>query len=350
MAALDAALAIVGDEDDSARARLLAMQAAELMYSDEWERRVRLSDEALAIARRLDDPRALSTALNMRFVTLLAPGTLSERQANCVEAVAAAERVRDPLLRFYAYHWRLYACIEAGDILSARSWAKREQDIADRFRLPTTVWLRRADEANLAIVAGDLDLADALATAALEIGRNSQPDAMVCYAAQQAAIAFERGTLSELTALLEQAVRGNPGVPGFRALLALALSEAARPDEAHKLLEPAVASSLPVAPHDVAWLTVMCTFAHVAAGLEDAAAAAVLYRSLEPFSDQVAFPAFGIWGPVGLYLGPLASVLGDAAGAERHLQQAARVAIRAGAPIWEARALNGLGQLAEPAL
>jgi tetratricopeptide (TPR) repeat protein len=349
MATLDAALAIVGDEDDSARARLLAMQAAELMYSDEWERRIRLSDEALAIARQLDDPQALSTVLNMRFVTLLAPGTLSERQANCVEAVAAAERLHDPLIRFYAYHWRTYVCIEAGDILSARSWAKREQDIADRFRLPTTLWLRRADDANLAIVAGDLELADALATAALEIGRSSEPDAMVCYAAQQAAIAFERDTLGELVPLLEQAVRDNPGVPGFRALLALSLSEAGRPEEAHKLLERAVASSLPDAPHDVAWLTVACAFAHVAAGLEDPAAAAVLYRALEPFSEQVAFPAFGVWGPVGLFLGSLALVLRDPAGAEHHLQQAARIAIRAGAPIWEMRAVNRLGQLAEPA-
>jgi hypothetical protein len=42
-------------------------------------------------------------------------------------------------------------------------------------------------------------------------------------------------------------------------------------------------------------------------------------------------------------------VLGDPAGAEHHLQQAARIAIRAGAPIWEARAVNRLGQPAEPA-
>ena len=346
---LDAALAIVGDEDDSARARLLAMQAAELMYSDEWERRMRLSDEALAIARRLNDPGALSTVLNMRFVTLLAPGTLVERQANCAEASSAAERVSDPLIRFYAYHWRAYACIESGDILAARSWAKREQEIADRFRLPTTLWLRRADEANLAIIAGDLDLADALAIGALEIGRNSEPDAMVCYAAQQAAIAFERGTLGEQVPLLEVAVRDNPGVPGFRALLALALSEARRPEEARKLLRGAVASSLPSAPHDVAWLTVVCALAQVAADLEDSATAAVLSRSLEPFGEQVAFPAFGVWGPVGLYLGSLAVVLGDLAGAEHHLQQAARTAIKAGAPIWEARAAKRLERLIEPA-
>jgi DNA-binding SARP family transcriptional activator len=349
MATLDSALAIVGHEDSSARARLLAIQAAELMYSEQWERRARLSDEALAIARRLDDVHALSSVLNLRFVTLLAPGTLSERQANAAEGVSVAERLNNPLVRFYAYHWRTYACIEAGEILAARSWAEREQDVADRFREPTSLWLRRADDANLAIIAGDLDVADELARAALEIGRLSEPDALACFAAQQASIAFERGTLGELAPMLAEAVRQTPGVPGFRATLALALFEAGRVDEAHRLVEQAVASSFPDTPHDIAWLTAACIYAYVAAGLEDPAAAAVLYRALEPFSEQVAFPAFGVWGPVGLYLGSLALVRGDPAGAEHHLQQAARVAIRAGAPIWEARAVNRLGQLTEPA-
>ena len=349
MATLDSALAIVGDEDSPARARLLAIQAAELMYSEEWERRVRLSDEALLIARRLDDVHALSAVLNLRFVTLLAPGTLAERQANAAEGVAAAERLNSPLVRFYAYHWRAYACIEAGDVIAARSWGEREQDIADRFREPTSLWLRRADDANLAIIAGDLDDADALASTALEVGRQSEPDALACFAAQQAAIAFERGTLGELAPVLADAVRKTPGVPGFRATLALALLEAGRPEEAHRMLEQAIASSFPDTPYDVAWLTVACIYAYVAAGLEDSAAAAVLYRVLEPFGEQVAFPAFGVWGPVGLYLGPLALMLGDPAAAEHHLQQAARIAIRAGAPIWETRAVNRLEELAEPA-
>ena len=349
MATLDSALAIVGHEDSSARAQLLAIQAAELMYSDEWDRRARLSDEALAIARRLDDVHALSSVLSLRFVTLLAPGTLAERQANAAEAVAAAERLNNPLVRFYAYHWRTYVCIEAGEILAARSWGERERDIAERFREPTSLWLQRADEANLAIIAGDLDVADQLSGAALEIGRRSEPDALACFAAQQASIAFERGTVGELAPMLAEAVRQTPGVPGFRATLALALVEAGRREEARRLLEQAVASSFPDTPHDIAWLTAACIYAHVAASLEDPAAAAVLYRALEPFAEQIAFPAFGVWGPVALYLGSLALVLGDAAGAEHHLQQAARIAIRAGAPIWEARAVNRLGQPAGPA-
>jgi tetratricopeptide (TPR) repeat protein len=322
------------------------MQAAELMYSREWDRRVRLSDEALAIARRLGDPDALSTVLNMRFVTLLAPQTHAERRANTIEAVAAVERLDDPLARFYAYHWRGYACVEAGDILAARSWVTREREIADRFHQPTALWLARTDEANLAIVAGKLEIADRLASDALVLGRKSEPDALVCYAAQRTSIAFESGRLGELIPMLEQAVDDNPGVPGFRATLALALSEDMRIAEAQRILEHAAASSFRDMPHDVTWMAVSCIYAHVSSRLRYLPAVRALYELLEPWHDQIAFPAFGVWGPVGLYLGSLALAIGDVAAAERYLAQAARTAIRAEAPIWEARATSQLTRLA----
>ena len=92
-----------------------------------------------------------------------------------------------------------------------------------------------------------------------------------------------------------------------------------------------------------------CPCAHVAAGLEHVAAATALYPMLAPWSEQIAFPAFGVWGPVGLYLGSLARVLGDLGAAERHLTEAALAATRAGGPIWEASAADQLARLAETA-
>jgi DNA-binding SARP family transcriptional activator len=347
IATLRAALRVVGDDDGPERAQLLAMQAAELMYSPEWDRRVQLSNEALRIARRLDDPDTLSAVLNMRFVTLLAPETLAERQANTLEAVAAAELRSDPMVRFYAYHWRAYTCIESGDTVSALTWAAREQTIADRFRQPTTLWLRYADEANLAIVSGELARADQLAATALAIGRISEPDALVCFAAQQASIAFERGSLNELVPLVEQAARDNVGVPGFRAILALALSATSRREEARRLLERAVASRFGDHPHDVTWLAVACILAQVSSRLEDASSASALYRILERWNGQIAYPAFGVWGPVALYLGSLALVLGEVEAAASHLSDATQTAIRAGAPLWEQRAADELERLAQ---
>ena len=343
----DAALRVLGDEDSTERAELLAMQAAELMYSPEWDRKVRLSDEALAISRGLDDPEALSTVLNMRFVTLLAPDTCGQRSANAVEAVAAAEQLTNPLARFFAYHWAGYACVESGNIGRARSWMVREREIAEQFRQPITLWLTRADEANMAIIAGQLDLAGQLAATALEVGRHSEPDALPCFAAQQTAIAFEAGRLGELVPLLEETVRENPGVPGFLATLALAHAEGHRTDEAQSILDQAAASNFAELPWDVTWLPVVCIYSYISATLRQLSASETLYALLEPWAAQIAFPAFGVWGPVSLYLGSLALVLGDLGNAERHLSAALRAATDAEAPLWQARATDQLRRLGE---
>ena len=334
----DVALRVLGEQDSPERAELLAMQAAELMYSPDWDRKVRLSDEALGISRRLGDPEALSMVLNMRFVTLLAPDTYGERSANAVEALAAADELTDPLARFFAYHWAGYACVEAGDIGRAGSWMAREREIAEQFQQPTALWLTLADEANLAIIAGKLDLADELSAAALQTGADSEPDALVCYTAQRTAIAFEAGQLGELAPMLDQAVIANPGVPGLRATLALALSEGSRPEEAEAILDQEAASNFTELPYDVTWLAVVCIYSHVSARLRQLEAAKSLYPLLEPWAEQIAFPAFGVWGPVSLYLGSLARVLGDHDNADRHLSAALRAATKAEAPLWKVRA------------
>jgi hypothetical protein len=349
IATLQAALRIVGDEDSAERARLLAMHAAELMYSPDWEDRIRLSDDALAIARRLDDPHALVTVLNMRFVSLLTADTHRERLSNTIEAVAAAERLRDPLARFYAYHWRGYACIEAGDFPIARTWLIREREIAEAFRQPTALWLACADEANHAIVAGDLAAADRLAAEAFAIGRHSQPDAAACFAAQRTSIAFATGRLGELAPTLEQTVTENPGVPGFRATLALAQLQAGRRGDAEELLAADASSGFSDLPRDVTWLAVICIYAQVAAQLCLLPPAAMLYELLEPWEAQIAFPAFGMWGPVAVHLGSLALCTGDVAAARRHLTHAQEKARHAGAPLWQAWAEGLLNRLTEAA-
>ena len=347
IATLRAALRVVGDRDSPERALLLAMHAAELMYSQEWEGRIDLSDQALAIARRLDDPHALTTVLNMRFVTLLAPDTHQERLANTLEAVAAAERLAHPIAQFYAYHWRGYACLEAGDIPAARTWMAQEREFAERFRQPTALWLARADEANLAIVAGELEAADHLAADALEIGRHGEPDALACFAAQRTSIAFALGRLGELVPMLAETVSGNPGVPGFRATLALAQAQDGRRDEAEAALTRAVAVNFSDLPRDVTWLAVMCIYAQVASRLELGPAASAVYDLLAPWEQQIAFPAFGVWGPVALHLGALALCAGERERARRHLANATDAAERAGAPLWRAWAGELASRLTE---
>ena len=65
--------------DDPCRARLLALLAAELLWSPEHRRRRALSDEAVALAREHGDPAALAQVLTMRVTAVWWPETLAER-------------------------------------------------------------------------------------------------------------------------------------------------------------------------------------------------------------------------------------------------------------------------------
>ena len=334
---LDAALNSVGAQDSVERAQLLATEAAELSFSGEWERRLTLSDEALAIARRLDDEFALSTVLNLRFLTLWAPETHSERLANTADAVTLASRTGDPLALFYAYHWRVAACIEHADMVEAGRFVARERELADHLRQPTALWLTACDEANLAMIGGRMEEADGLALVAFQTGQESEPDAFACYTAQLSYIYFEQGRLGGLVTLLEQVVAENPGIPGFRSTLALALCDEQRYDDARRVVDVEAASGFQGLAYDVTWLTVASIFAHVSAQLSHASACASLYELLMPWRDLVAYPGFGVWGPVSHYLGALALARGDLSAAERHLAAAADRSQSMAAPIWAAR-------------
>jgi hypothetical protein len=268
---------------------------------------------------------------------------LAERSANAVEATAVAERLDDPLAHFFACHWRTYTCIEAADVLGARTWATRGREIAERFQQPTALWLSCTDQANLAIIAGEFDRAGALADEGLKIGRSSEPDAVTCHAAQRASIAFESGQLPTLIPAIEHAVQVTPGVPGFRAVLALAYITADRHDEARDLL--AAQTDFAAVPYDVAWLAVLCIYAQVSAALDEVLPAQRLYELLSPWREQIAFPAFGVWGPVELYLGSLARTMAENDLAQQHFLAASQAARRAEAPRWQERAARELAGL-----
>jgi hypothetical protein len=93
----------------------------------------------------------------------------------------------------------------------------------------------------------------------------------------------------------------------------------------------------------------LAVYAHVCSTLGDQDRARTLYGLLEPWHHQIAFPAFGVWGPVTFYLGRLAAAMGEVGLAASHLAEASRAASRAGAPLWQVRVAHHLTRLPDPA-
>lgn len=113
VAMLEAAVAAVGDRDPRARARLLATLGVELSFAGDWRRCLALSDEALALARSLDDPETLARVLLARYFPTCVPDLLPDRLANTVELLKAIEAVSDPALGAEAHLLRGRVALEA---------------------------------------------------------------------------------------------------------------------------------------------------------------------------------------------------------------------------------------------
>jgi len=343
---LEAALAAVGDEDSARRSLLLALLAAELTFSGEWERRRDLSNLAIAIARRSGDAAARSEVLSERFMTIWTPETLAVREADTAEALELADVDPDPLTLFRALHWRAVACVESGRLDDASRLVQREVELAQQLAQPTALWLAAYDRATQALMRGLLGEATAWALEAGRIAQESgQPEAQAFLVAQLLNVRFEAGTLPELEELVAGQVAANPGIPSYRSALALTRAEAGNHDGARQLLEDEAVDAFARLPYDSNWLVGLTIWAEACSRVRAAGPAEVLHRLLEPWADQVAFNSATVWGSVQRHVGSLAAVLGRADEAQHRLRDAASRHEAMGAPIWLARTNLDLASL-----
>jgi class 3 adenylate cyclase/tetratricopeptide (TPR) repeat protein len=332
VAALEAALEAVGDVVTSVRARLLASLGVELVYSGQRERRVALSDEALALARTLDDPTTLAHVLLSRFFTINAPSTLPERLANTAELLILAEELDDPLVTFVSWFQRARVTLEAGDLASARSHLEGAEALAADLGQLVFRWMALWTRLGQVLLAGQIDEADRLAEETFEVGRASgQPDAGLYYAVHRFLVRFEQGRLDEIEPDIVDFVARLPAVPGFACLLGLIHSEAGRLEEARTALEPLASRSFQL-PEDVVWLGLSTVAAEGVRHLGDRSGAAALYDLLLPYAGVFSVIGGTSTGCTSYYLGMLAAALGRYAESEQHFRDAAGIYERIGAP------------------
>jgi len=346
IAVLRTALEALGDGDTPERARLMSRLAAELTFAGDWPQRRALSDEALAIARRLQDPATLTDVLSVRFMATWTPETLAERFANTADELSVVESAGgDRLARFWAVHWRATACIERGDLHEAERRMAEEADIAERIGHPTARWLAAYDRTAQALIRGRLGDAERFAAEAYRIGEEGgEPEAATFYYGQMVNILFERGRLAEMESQIESEAQRSTGIPAFWGALALARAEAEKPDGALAAIAVMAPDDFSGLAYDSNWLVGMCLFADACGLIGDRQNATVIERRLRPWAGQVAFNSATAWGSVARHVGVLNRVLGRHDVAVAHLERAAELHERIGAPLWLARTRLDLGQ------
>jgi hypothetical protein len=324
---------MLDDEDSGTRAVLLAALAAELVWADDGDRRFALSDDALAMARRVADPRSLARVLVLRNMTILAPDTLRERTANCHELLGLAEELQDDALRFDAAFHRGGTALEAGDAEAANDMVDVAARVASRLDQPRLRWQARLMQAAQAVFRGALADAEYFAEDALELGRRAgqDSDAFVFHTEQILEIRRWQGRLTEH---LDQ-LRPFAGRPGwdFGYTITRYLYEAGDVEEARRHYHSLVAGSMLPPRRDMLAAPTLYNLAFIATREDDKDIAPELYDALLPFAGS--FANTTVAKPVGAhYLGMLAGVVGDIDAAVAHLEEAATVHDLVGAPLF----------------
>ena len=113
---LESALDALEASDSVVRVRVMSQLAMALFTLHHQERGVVLSQQAVEMARRLNDRTALAVALHSRHWLLWAHGSMEERLAVASEIVCLADAEGDHELVFHGRVWRLIDLLESGEM------------------------------------------------------------------------------------------------------------------------------------------------------------------------------------------------------------------------------------------
>jgi hypothetical protein len=346
-------------DNPSLLARAKGFLAAALHWSGQLERRRRLSDEALALARseharRADrgSARTLAYVLGRYLLARWGPDSGREDFAISDELLALTQELEHTELELLTRNWRVSVMLELGRFALVDAEIARVEQMANELRQPRAMVFLPLHRAIRAAGAGRLEEAERLNAESAAIASRVRGSVVeLAGAAQLVMLRLQQGRLAELEPLLRAMASSHPEMVGFGSALVAALLQAGRMDEAREQLAFLTARGLDGFPVDSSHVIMLVLVAEVAAELGDRTRAGELYEWLAPYSGRwaVSPAAFALW-PVDRSLGRLATVAGwperaleRIADARRQSQSARALPSVALTALDEARALRARG-------
>jgi eukaryotic-like serine/threonine-protein kinase len=325
---LEDALSAAPPGDDPLRSRLLGHLAQALYWAADQERMLPLSEEALGMARRLGEPRAIAQALDSRHVALWDSDHLDEREDLAREMLALGGELDDRDVRLEALAWLITDGLERGRLDLVEEHVAAHIELADELHQPYHLWYSRTAEAMLAHVGGRLDDMERLIEEAYRVGEHSHGDnALQCYLVQSFVLCHERDQVATVLDAVAEHAAASP-LWAWCAALAFAYAAVDRPEDAARALDRLAPTTLDDLPRDCVWLSMMAWVADVTCKIGDRERAAELRSLLSPYASRVCCVGGGVLGlgPVSRYLGILSRTLGDLDEALEQLEAAHRLA------------------------
>jgi tetratricopeptide (TPR) repeat protein len=316
-AILEEALERLGDADSRLRVLLLGRLAVDCMQlpldggvRPAIERAWELSDEAVAVARRLDDPRTLADALMARVQAQFGPDTLAARIAD-LDEIARLPIYNDArgMLREGEWYWHLSAVLaEQGDLDASKRALEPFNALATAIDKPHLLWGVEAYASWWSFRDGQWEAAADHTQATLAYGPIDYT-----YVYELFYIRREQGRLAEIRSLIELEVARYHWVVLGRAMRAMVWLATGSTDLAARELDEFIEADVVRAPHDYLWLPAMALLSELCLQLEHQTGAAALVEALAPYAELAVheWQTSYCLGSCSRYLGLAAMVIRD---------------------------------------
>ena len=336
---LKQALTMLEPGDSVLRVRLLAHLARAGQGLAPDDEIMALLDDAVGMARRLGDPRALVESLRTRLSFDRGPERIHGRIELIDEMLELARRIDDKRLVMELLAFRVYDAVALGDLESWERDLSMHQRLADEIGEPFYTYNVRAMRTAQAVNAGQFEQAEAQALDALQCGqRLGVNNVEGVLGVQMFTIRREQGRLHEVAPLVKHFVDERGVGAAWRPGLALIYSDLDQLPAAQGEFERLAADDFAGIPRDSLWQTCICYLAEVCGRLGDEKRAMTLYELLLPYADLtvVVGNATICLGATSRFLGQLATLLGRWDAAEAHFEHALALNARMEAATWVA--------------
>jgi predicted ATPase len=324
---LEEGLAAIGTEDSWLRARLLSLLATQLYFSDDRQRCAELSEEAVAVARRVGDKKALIQTL-YSLVLSLSDATTSPAVSleTCTEMVELATELGDRESLAFAHSFRVISQLFHGRIDEFDRDMEIHTKLAEQTRQPLRLWLGTVHEGMRATLEGRFEEGERLAQEALSIGQPVEgQNAVTVFGVQNFQLRWATGSgFEELEPAVRLFVEQYPALPAWRASLAIIYAELGRETDARREFEWFASKEFGGLPDDGNWLITLVLLADTCLFLRDAPRASILYERMLPFSGSnvVVGPSASCTGALDRNLGYLAATMSRWDKAVEHFERA----------------------------
>jgi DNA-binding SARP family transcriptional activator len=344
---LERALAAIGTADSAERVKLLARLATAIRDDPSRTRRVRIAEEAVQIARRLEDPETLAFALEGHWTAVEGPDTAGGGIEPGAMLVKLGEQTGDNERALIGHQYRLNGFWTLADRVGVDVELDALALLADELGQPAQRWILGTDQTMLALMEGRLADAEHLISDTLELGRRSQSwNAVVSQRFALFALRRAQGRLAEFEDTIKRSVHEYPPLFRFRCALAHTYGELGRRRDASDAIDELMTHDLGNEYIDAEWLLSITTLADPCALVGHQDAAARLHALLTPYEGlYTVAPVEATFGSAARALGVVASVLERFDAAEEHFALAIETERKMKARPWLAHTQHDLATM-----